>query len=483
MATRAVTGPILGPRDEPLENFTIKFAVAKGADGLVQFTSSGHYPWLETEVTTDHIGDFSVDLVTGIQYKVSFAGAFVENPDNNSVWRPPGTGFALEIVVPHGDTAISLQTIRALGGVIPDQTVAEIIQDAIAEYMANNGIADVIEKVDGIEAGATANATDAELRNRATHTGEQAIDTITGLQDALDAIPDNLADVATSGLYSDLDDVPDTFPPSPHTHDDLYTRTTDLGTAATADASDFATSAQGSLADTAVQPSADLTAAIEQRHEHANKAVLDTVSPELLVPGGGARGQVLTVGDGGTTWGWRPGGLMSPSSGTYYMSPVNQGLGRSAQNNFPISANRLIAVPMPVYRPATLTRFWCAVATAAADGGLARVAICRSLTPGGNPTTVIAEDILGIDTTGVKEVVGMSASVGVEEIWLVFLPSEDVTVQGANAVVGSRFHSGWATVIPGLYRDGVEFEPITDESLAGGWISLITTYPAFAVRT
>ena len=42
-------------------------------------------------------------------------------------------------------------------------------------------------KLSGIAAGATANATDAQLRDRATHTGAQAISTVTGLQTALDA--------------------------------------------------------------------------------------------------------------------------------------------------------------------------------------------------------------------------------------------------------------------------------------------------------
>ncbi|TAH32296.1 hypothetical protein EYC59_06080 [Candidatus Saccharibacteria bacterium] len=41
-------------------------------------------------------------------------------------------------------------------------------------------------KLDGIASAATANATDAQLRDRTTHTGTQAISTITGLQTALD---------------------------------------------------------------------------------------------------------------------------------------------------------------------------------------------------------------------------------------------------------------------------------------------------------
>lgn len=42
-------------------------------------------------------------------------------------------------------------------------------------------------KLAAIASGATANATDAQLRDRATHTGAQAINTVTGLQGALDA--------------------------------------------------------------------------------------------------------------------------------------------------------------------------------------------------------------------------------------------------------------------------------------------------------
>jgi hypothetical protein len=53
-------------------------------------------------------------------------------------------------------------------------------------------------KLAGIASGATANATDAQLRDRATHTGTQAATTITGL-----------AGVATSGAYGDLSGRPD----------------------------------------------------------------------------------------------------------------------------------------------------------------------------------------------------------------------------------------------------------------------------------
>jgi hypothetical protein len=48
-------------------------------------------------------------------------------------------------------------------------------------------------KLDGVASGATANATDAQLRDRSTHTGTQSVATITGL-----------ASVAISGAYLDL---------------------------------------------------------------------------------------------------------------------------------------------------------------------------------------------------------------------------------------------------------------------------------------
>ncbi len=44
----------------------------------------------------------------------------------------------------------------------------------------------LLTKLNGIATGATANATDAQLRDRSTHTGTQAISTVTGLQAALD---------------------------------------------------------------------------------------------------------------------------------------------------------------------------------------------------------------------------------------------------------------------------------------------------------
>ncbi len=137
-------------------------------------------------------------------------------------------------------------------------------------------------KLDGIASGATVNAADAALRDRATHTGEQPISTITGLADALDgkATPADVA-AALAGLVDSSPATLDTLnelaaalgddpafattvstalgsrlrvdaaqglsaPQQAQGRDNLG-----LGSAALADAGDFATAAQGAKADVA----------------------------------------------------------------------------------------------------------------------------------------------------------------------------------------------------------------------------------------
>jgi hypothetical protein len=73
-----------------------------------------------------------------------------------------------------------------------------------AAYESNAGVNRFTDaeksKLAGIAAGATANATDAQLRDRATHTGSQAISTVTGLQAALDAKV-NTSDLGTEAEF------------------------------------------------------------------------------------------------------------------------------------------------------------------------------------------------------------------------------------------------------------------------------------------
>lgn len=95
---------------------------------------------------------------------------------------------------------------------------AQRVFQAIAAWWAASAMK---TKLDGIATGATANATDAQLRDRSTHTGTQAISTVSGLQTALDGkisttergvsggIPtlDEFARIPASQLPSYVDDV------------------------------------------------------------------------------------------------------------------------------------------------------------------------------------------------------------------------------------------------------------------------------------
>ena len=76
-------------------------------------------------------------------------------------------------------------------------------------------------KLAGVATGATANATDVQLRDRATHTGAQAIGTVTGLQGALDG--KEAAGAATSALSAHV------AAPDPHPQ---YTTTAEATAAA-----------------------------------------------------------------------------------------------------------------------------------------------------------------------------------------------------------------------------------------------------------
>lgn len=114
------------------------------------------------------------------------------------------------------------------------QPLATVLTNTTAAFTASQEA-----KLAGIATGSTANATDAALRDRATHTGTQAIATVTGLQTALDG-------KQAAGAYA----------AASHTH--AIADVTGLQGALDGKqaAGSYATAAQGALADTAVQPAA-----------------------------------------------------------------------------------------------------------------------------------------------------------------------------------------------------------------------------------
>lgn len=84
-------------------------------------------------------------------------------------------------------------------------TDPQVVRDTIANALRTTGVLSFsYNSAAGtitLTSSATANSTDAQLRDRSTHTGTQSVSTITGL-----------SGVATSGAYSDLSGVPASDP-------------------------------------------------------------------------------------------------------------------------------------------------------------------------------------------------------------------------------------------------------------------------------
>ncbi|MEV5030980.1 hypothetical protein MRBLMC3_000134 [Sphingobium sp. LMC3-1-1.1] len=93
----------------------------------------------------------------------------------------------------------NVSTITGLSDVATSGDYADLTGQPTAATTSADGLMSASDKtkLNGIATGATANATNADLRDRTTHTGTQAASTITGL-----------ATVATSGSYNDLSNRP-----------------------------------------------------------------------------------------------------------------------------------------------------------------------------------------------------------------------------------------------------------------------------------
>lgn len=113
------------------------------------------------------------------------------------------------------ETVVQLGPLLPLAGVMENMAVNTFLGrvDPVEEGVAVLTPAQVRTALN-VADGATANATDASLRDRSTHTGTQAISTITGLQSALDGKLGTGASIP----WTNLTGVPVTFTPSGHSH-------------------------------------------------------------------------------------------------------------------------------------------------------------------------------------------------------------------------------------------------------------------------
>ncbi|HWV24007.1 MAG TPA: hypothetical protein VNZ58_07440 [Thermomicrobiales bacterium] len=311
--------------------------------------------------TTDADGRWEAELEVGVPLVRIPTGAAVTRGTSTSYPQPRPVAF----VVPDGDGPISLMTILASTHPDPaDPTLPNIVAglesalddhvrdwdnphdvtasqladldsavSAVPDVAANTAArhthanADVLDaitapytvadddKLAGIADGATANATDAELRDRTTHTGVQAISTVTGLADALDAKQD--ADALGTAAYTDVTEYatatqgstadnavqPGTLASELTAHDAANRdRSNHTGTQAARTIADF---------DAAVEAVGDVAANTAARHTHANMETLDDVTDARLVPDAPVRvGQMVSWDGTGPAWRDLPGAVV-----------------------------------------------------------------------------------------------------------------------------------------------------------------------------
>lgn len=123
---------------------------------------------------TTHTGEQPISTVTGLQ-------AALDNKVNNDDARLTNSREWTASVVSQVEAEAGAATTAR-------KWTAQRVRQAVLAWWTSTGNQ---TKLDGIATGATKNATDAQLRDRATHTGVQPISSVSGLQSALDGKVDN----------------------------------------------------------------------------------------------------------------------------------------------------------------------------------------------------------------------------------------------------------------------------------------------------
>jgi hypothetical protein len=179
------------------------------------------------------------------------------------------------------DFATAAQGTRADSAIQPNAPLTDLAETSTVRYYTN---AEKL-KLDGVASGATANATNAQLRDRATHTGTQSADTVTDSATRIAMTPaerTKLSGVASGATANSTDA-------------QLRDRATHTGTQAqstvvnlVSDLAGKATTAQGAKADTAMQPSV---------YDPTNKAASPFLSSNTDFPNPDTGGTTLSVYD------------------------------------------------------------------------------------------------------------------------------------------------------------------------------------------
>lgn len=136
------------------------------------------------------------------------------------VYDDPAGTISLTALGGGGGGGLTAEDVQDIVGalIVPENGLSAVYNDAgntLTISLAGESYTTAEKtKLSGVATGATANATNAQLRDRSTHTGAQEISTITGLQ----AVLDGKAALAHTHPWSDLTGVPSTFAPAAHAH-------------------------------------------------------------------------------------------------------------------------------------------------------------------------------------------------------------------------------------------------------------------------
>ncbi len=187
--------------DDVLEFANLAAMPATGETGKIYVTTGNGkiYRWSGTTYIEISAAPGSTDFVpegTGNLYHTT-ARAAAAAPVQSVAGKTGAVTLAVaDVSGAVADTDARLSDAREWSAATIDQAEAEAgtgttrraftaqrVFQAVAAWWAGSAAA---TKLAGIATGATANATDAQLRDRSTHTGTQNISTVSGLQTALD---------------------------------------------------------------------------------------------------------------------------------------------------------------------------------------------------------------------------------------------------------------------------------------------------------
>jgi hypothetical protein len=193
-------------------------------------------PWYDERETYDQAIE---DAVTTAQTKLAgiATGATANDTDANLKARANHTGTQTAATISDFDTEVGNHPdVAANTAARHTHANSAILAATTASFLTADET-----KLDGIATGATANATNAELRTRSSHTGTQLASTISDFASTVSAVTDVVNNTAAR-----------------HTHSNK------------------------ALLDTYTQTESNLADAVTKKHAHANSAVLDATTASFL---------------------------------------------------------------------------------------------------------------------------------------------------------------------------------------------------------